>query len=225
MVDITNYIDRVSDETAQSFLAKIDEMGASIDDPRIEDFLSRIDLIDELYKNRTEETTKAIKAALGENLSSTSISVADVTKALETAIGTQGLVTDYAKLTKIIDDALMTDQLIHRDKSSDRSIGLYEKAVMGGLLAVGLCLGGGIVALLATSVWLPKQIEAARLQSVEDIKYLGSKEGQVFRSIVKLNSGYLDTGKCREYAAKYGYYMSREKEKITNVCLVVMPKN
>lgn len=224
MADITNFIDRVSDETAQSFMARIDELGVSIDDDRIEDFLSKIDLIDELYKNRTEETKAAITAALTESSNTTSISVADVTKALETAIGTQGLVTDYPRLTRIIEDALMTDQLIHRDKPAARSIGLYEKAVMGGLLAIGLCMGGGFIALLSLTVWLPQQIEAARLQSVEDLKYLGSKEGRTFRSIVKLNSGYLDTGRCREDAAKYGYYMTRDKEKITNVCLILMPK-
>jgi hypothetical protein len=225
MADITNFIDRVNDDTAQSFIARIDEMGVAIDDPRIEDFLRQIDLIDLLYKNRTDEIRSVFEAALAESSARTSISVADITKALETAIGTQALVTDYARLTQIIDDALVTDQLIHRDKSSDRSIGLYEKVIMGGLVIVGLSLGAVVSAVISNTFWVPQQVEASRLQGVEDLKYLGSKEGKVFRSIVKLNSGYLDTEKCREDAAQNGYYMSKGREKITNVCLVRMPKN
>lgn len=249
MSDITTFAERVDDEVAASFMSEIESLGLAIDDPRIEDFFARIDLVDLLYKDRAKELELAIsrvlvkfpntasisvseiveplreviKAALLQ-IPATSISIPDITKALEDAIGTQGLVTDYAKLTKVIDDALMTDQLIHRNKPVDREIGLYEKAILGGLLAVGLCLGGGFTALLSQTVWVPQQIEAARLQSVEDLKYLGSKEGQTFKSIVRMNSGYLDTGRCKQDASKNGYYMTRDKEKLTDVCLVLMPK-
>lgn len=225
MADITNFIDRVSDETAQSFMAKIDEMGVSIDDRRIEDFLAQIDLIDELYKNRTEETNAAIAAALAKGSTTASISVADISKALETAIGTQALVTDYPRLTRIIEDALLNDQLIHQQVPQNQLFGFNQQVLMGGILSFGLIVGMGAMGLFSNFVWLPQQVEASRLQRVEDFKYLNSKEGKFFRELVKLNSGYLDTGKCREYAAKYGYYLSREKEKITNVCLVMMPKN
>ena len=222
MADIAEFIDRVSDDTAQSFMVKINELGISIDDQRIEDFLAQIDLIDELYKNRTEETKAAIAAAIAKG-STASISVADISEALKAAIGTQALVTDYGRLSRIIEDTLLSDRLIYREIPQNGFFGLNQQIVMGGILSVGLIVGVGMMGLFSNFVWLPQQIEASRLQRVEDFKYLNSKEGKVFKEIVKLNSGYLDTGKCREYAVRYGYFLSREKEKITNVCLVMMP--
>lgn|GEM_PF-3471296 len=212
MTDVASFLKRIGDESAQSFLQKIDELGVAIDDPRIEDFLRSIDLVDVLYQGRTEETRLAIEDCLAKSTFKP-VSATDIAKILEQAIKSYSLATDYQRIAEIVKEAL-TGSLAN---------GFSTKILLGGILSFGLVLGAAFTGGIAVAYWLPQQIEAARLQDIGDLKYLGSKEGRVFRSIVKLNSGYLDTGRCQRDAAKNGYYLSKGKEKLTNVCLLLMP--
>jgi hypothetical protein len=219
MADIASFLDRIPDETAQSFLVKINELGIPIDDPRIEDFLKSIDLIDALYAGRAEETRLAIESSLAKSTFKP-LSATDIAKILELAISSHSLSIDYLRIAQIVNDVVATQPISSPQVSS---VGFGSKTILAAMVSMGIIVGASVSSFFATSFWLPKQVESARLQSSEDLKYLGSKEGQTFRSIVKLNSDYLDSGACQQDAARNGYFLTKGKQKITNVCLVRMP--
>jgi hypothetical protein len=216
-MEIAKYIDRVDGESAKTFLENLQEMGVGFDDPRIEVFLDKIDLIDKLYGDRTQETNTVIQAALDKNKPP---SISDISKAVKTALSEKSMSIDYQRLAQVVEYALAENQSKHEGNLPPN----FNKFLLGGIASFSLLLGITITGLISSIFWLPQQIESRQLQNTEEIKYLGSPEGKTFRAIVKLNSGYLDTSRCKDDAKKMGYYMTKGTDKIINVCLVVMPK-
>jgi hypothetical protein len=219
MSNLKNFIDRVSDDTAQSFLQTIDSLGVAIDDPRIEDFLKQVTLIDELHGKYRAETKEVIETTLR---AAGGVSVADVSKAVGEAMKVHSLTTDYEKLTDVVENALASRSIGNSTKVS--FFANFDNWTIAAIAAIfGVVIGGVTVGVLGVKL-LPDAMAQFRLQDAADIKYLHSKEGVLYRSIVQLNSGYLDTGRCKTDAATNGYFMTRGKDRVKNVCLLVMPQ-
>jgi hypothetical protein len=97
----------------------------------------------------------------------------------------------------------------------------WQKLVGASLL--GLTIGVSTIG-AAVNFWLlPISIQNHRLQDSDNLKYLDSKEGQMFKQIVRLNSGYLDTGKCQKDAKDRNLFLTKDKQKIERVCVLLMP--
>jgi hypothetical protein len=97
----------------------------------------------------------------------------------------------------------------------------WQKLV--GASLVGLTIGVSVIG-AAVNFWLlPISIQNHRLQDSSNLQYLESKEGQMFRQIVKLNSGYLDASKCQKDAKDRNLFLTKDKQKIERVCVLLMP--
>ncbi|NJR31548.1 MAG: hypothetical protein HC778_00115 [Chamaesiphon sp. CSU_1_12] len=135
----------------------------------------------------------------------------DLEAALEAALNREPVTIDYGKLAAILNTQVRS---ISNAPSATHLLLACLAGISTGVVGAGLSM---------YVYFVPAAISASHLQATIDLKYLQSDEGKLFRSIVRLNSGYLDPSRCPQDAAKRGYYLSRGKEKLTNVCLLLMP--
>jgi hypothetical protein len=192
MADLKNFLERLGDKGAQSFLNRIESLGVPLDDRRLEDFLKEIDLIDTLADRQR----------------------ADLEQALEAALNRDSLEVDYDRIASIV-----RSQIGATGKTSTQQL----PAVNWLFAMAGMAVGIAITGFSTYTYFLPRSVDAARLQDATGIKYLQSSEGRLFREIVRLNSGYLDTDRCRIDAAKKKLFLTRGIERITSVCALVVP--
>jgi hypothetical protein len=229
---LTKLLDRVSDDSAKGLLQFIESLGLSLDDARIEDFLKQTNLIDEIHQQNIQSVENVIRSILAEQSKKDTVEIInaalqkaatvqiDHTKIVEAV--QQGIEqhTDYSRITDIIETAVQS-----AFEEMPKSGNLPDVTIMSGICGVAFLTGIIVCAAFANFFWLPKSIDATYLKNTAELKYLSSAEGKLFRDIVRLNSGYLDTGKCKADAVAQKLSLSRvgSKEKVVDVCVLVVP--
>lgn len=248
MSELTSIKDLGDDDRILALTQTIVGLGVSLDHPDLKQALSEILSADRLHQKYRAEIADLISPLLENQSIDIEVLASALAKALVPLLPSDkspqnGLQIESTRSTEyraINDSDLAKIEALFRTEIAEINNvdldGLAQvmsntavlplipewQKLLGSTL-IGLMIGASLIGATVNFWLLPLSIQNQRLQDADTLKYLESKEGQMFRQIVRLNSGYLDSGKCVKDAKSRDLFLIKNKQRIENVCVVIMP--